>query len=233
MPTVAQAIGDDEKTTPAGRPAPPGNFARKPLKMTIIQRIASVAALLLALLACLPAAAQSKGKASYYGNKFHGRRMSDGSRYHRDSLTCAHRTYPFGTMLRVTNTTNGREVVVKVTDRGPYGHGRVIDLSYAAAKDLGMITSGITHVEIAKISDTPFDIENAKPAPIFEGYVSTADWLAERAEEAERERAERAAYLAEVRQKNEQPRWTIRTDMLTAQNRTEAGGKGKEKKNRK
>ncbi|MBQ2366423.1 MAG: septal ring lytic transglycosylase RlpA family protein, partial [Bacteroidaceae bacterium] len=59
------------------------------------------------------------GKASYYANKFHGRRTSDGSIYHRDSMTCAHRTLPFGTILKVRNVKNGKEVIVKVNDRGP------------------------------------------------------------------------------------------------------------------
>ncbi|MCH5181342.1 MAG: septal ring lytic transglycosylase RlpA family protein [Prevotellaceae bacterium] len=199
--------------------------------MTFIQRIVSVSALLLAFAAYLPAGAQTKGKASYYSHKLHGRRTSDGSRYHRDSLTCAHRTYPFGTMLKVTNTTNGREVIVKVTDRGPYGHGRVIDLSYAAAKDLGMVASGVAQVEVEKVSDLPFGVESAKPVPVFEGYVSTADWLAERAEQAERERAERAAYLAEMKHKNEQPRWTIRTDHLTAHSLDAGAAKAGKKKN--
>ena len=76
------------------------------------------------------------GKASYYANKFHGRRTSDGSIYHRDSMTCAHRTLPFGTILKVRNVKNGKEVIVKVNDRGPFCKGRIVDLSYAAAREL-------------------------------------------------------------------------------------------------
>ena len=71
--------------------------------------------------------AQTQGKASFYGNGFHGRLTSDGSRYHKDSLPCAHRTLPFGTLLKVTNQKNGKEVVVRVTDRGPFVKGRVVD----------------------------------------------------------------------------------------------------------
>ena len=83
------------------------------------------------LLSCSVGFAQKRidGKASYYSNSLHGRRMSSGKAYHRDSLTCAHRTLPFGTKLRVTNPSNGREVVVEVSDRGPYSRNRVIDLS--------------------------------------------------------------------------------------------------------
>lgn len=100
-----------------------------------------------------PARAQHTqvGKASYYGNKFHGRRTSDGSRYHRDSLTCAHRTLPFGTLLRVRNVKNGREVIVKVTDRGPFSHGRIVDLSMAAARQLDMVAAGVAKVEATPV----------------------------------------------------------------------------------
>lgn len=74
--------------------------------------------------------------------------MSDGSRYHRDSLTCAHKRYPLGTMLKVTNIKNGKSVVVKVTDR--CGTRRIIDLSYAAAKQLDMVASGLAMVRVEK-----------------------------------------------------------------------------------
>ncbi len=86
--------------------------------------------------------AQSDGKASYYSNSLHGRKMSNGERYDRNAFTCAHKTLPFGTRLKVTNPQNGKEVEVRVTDRGPYAHGRIIDLSYAAVRELGMIASG-------------------------------------------------------------------------------------------
>ncbi len=95
--------------------------------------------------------AQTHGKASFYGNGFHGRITSDGSRYHKDSLTCAHRTLPFGTLLKVTNKKNGKEVVVRVTDRGPFVRGRVVDLSMAAAKELGMVSMGVAPVEVKTV----------------------------------------------------------------------------------
>ena len=102
------------------------------------------------LLSCSVGFAQKRidGKASYYSNSLHGRRMSSGKAYHRDSLTCAHRTLPFGTKLRVTNPSNGREVIVEVSDRGPYSRNRVIDLSYAAARELGIIAHGVKYVHI-------------------------------------------------------------------------------------
>ena len=91
---------------------------------------------------------QQSGKASYYSHRLHGRKMSSGSAYHKDSLTCAHRTLPFGTLLEVRNKKNNRSVVVKVTDRGPYVRSRIIDLSYAAAKELDMLQQGVVLVEI-------------------------------------------------------------------------------------
>ena len=89
-----------------------------------------------------------KGKASYYARKFGGRKTASGERLHHDSMTCAHRTHPFGTLLRVKNPANGREVIVRVNDRGPFVRGRIVDLSRAAARELGIIAQGIAHVEV-------------------------------------------------------------------------------------
>lgn len=99
---------------------------------------------------------QQSGKASYYSHRFHGRKMSGGMPYHKDSLTCAHRTLPYGTLLEVRNKKNNRSVVVKVTDRGPYTRNRIIDLSYAAAKELGMLHQGVVQVEIKERVIIPF-----------------------------------------------------------------------------
>ena len=89
-----------------------------------------------------------QGNASYYADRFHGRRMANGQLYHRDSMTCAHLRYPLGTKLLVRNIVNGREVVVTVTDRGPYTRKFVIDLSRAAARQLDIIHYGFQPVEI-------------------------------------------------------------------------------------
>lgn len=99
---------------------------------------------------------QQTGKASFYANKFHGRKTSSGAIYHRDSLTCAHPTFPFGTLLEVVNPKNNKSVIVKVTDRGPFTRNRIIDLSYAAAKELGIIRKGIAHVELKEWTHKPF-----------------------------------------------------------------------------
>lgn len=110
------------------------------------------------------ALSQTVGNASFYGKKFHGRRTSDGGRYHNDSLTCAHRTYPFGSLLRVRNPENGYEVVVKVTDRGPHTRNRIIDLSYRAAELLDIIRQGIAKVEVTRIDLLP-EVFRMMPTP--------------------------------------------------------------------
>ena len=99
--------------------------------------------------------AQHKGKATFYSNKLKGRHTSNGGKYQPDSLTCAHRTLPFGTLLRVFNPTSNKEVIVKVTDRGPHHRGVLIDLSYSAAKQLDMVRQGIASVIITEIDSIP------------------------------------------------------------------------------
>jgi rare lipoprotein A len=89
-----------------------------------------------------------EGVASWYGKKFHGRRTASGERYDMHELTAAHRTLPFGTRVRVTNLDNGRKVVVRINDRGPFIKGRVIDLSYAAARQVGMVNAGVARVRL-------------------------------------------------------------------------------------
>ena len=88
------------------------------------------------------------GVASWYGKKFHGRKTASGERYNQNKMTAAHKTLPFGTRVRVKNLDNGKNVVVTINDRGPFKKGRVIDVSRAAAKKLGMINSGIAKVNI-------------------------------------------------------------------------------------
>jgi rare lipoprotein A len=100
----------------------------------------------------LQAQKQQKGKASFYAKKFNGRKTASGEILHSDSLTCAHRSYPFGTKLMVYNPANGRSVIVKVTDRGPFVRGRIIDLSWRAAKELGMLSQGVAMVVVQKIN---------------------------------------------------------------------------------
>ena len=103
----------------------------------------------------VPLSAQTqRGKASFYSKRATGSRTSSGERLHHDSLTCAHRTYPFGTRLKVTNERNGKWVVVRVTDRGPHSRGRIIDLSHAAANQIGIINQGVAMVKVERYYDS-------------------------------------------------------------------------------
>lgn len=88
------------------------------------------------------------GSASWYGGKFHGRKTASGERYNQNALTAAHKTLPFGTKVRVTNESNGKSVVVRINDRGPYVGKRVIDLSRAAANAVGMVQRGVARVKV-------------------------------------------------------------------------------------
>lgn len=91
-----------------------------------------------------------RGKASYYHLRFSGRRTASGQRYDHDAMTAAHRTLPFGTSIRVTNVRNGKSVVVKVNDRGPFRKGRIIDVSGAAARALGLMQHGLVEVILSR-----------------------------------------------------------------------------------
>jgi len=94
------------------------------------------------------------GVASYYAGSWHGRRTASGERFDMHELTAAHRTLPFGTRVRVTNLNNGREVIVRINDRGPWKKKRVIDVSYAAARKLGMIGPGTAKVRLDIVADS-------------------------------------------------------------------------------
>ena len=88
------------------------------------------------------------GIASWYGEKYHGSKTSSGDIFDMYKLTAAHKTLPLGTCVRVTNLKNRKSVVVKINDRGPFVRGRIIDLSYAAAKKIGMIGDGTAKVRV-------------------------------------------------------------------------------------
>tara|TARA_Y100001960_G_scaffold142080_1_gene150344 strand:+ start:622 stop:1500 length:879 start_codon:yes stop_codon:yes gene_type:complete len=105
-----------------------------------------------------------KGKASWYGKKFHGHLTSNGEVYDMYSMSAAHKTLPIPSYVKVTNTDNNKSTIVRVNDRGPFHEGRIIDLSYAAAYKLDVIRTGTANVEIEVITvDIPTD-ENKKAA---------------------------------------------------------------------
>ena len=93
------------------------------------------------------------GKASYYANKFQGRKTASGERYSHNKLTAAHRKLPFGTMVRVTNLDNGKSVIVRINDRGPMKRERVIDLSRSAAGKIALIKAGVASVGIEIVEE--------------------------------------------------------------------------------
>ena len=93
-----------------------------------------------------------KGQASYYADKFHGRATASGEKYDKRKMTGAHRTLPFGSVVRVTNTANGKSVDVRINDRGPFKAGRIVDVSRAAAEKLGMIQAGVINCTMEVIS---------------------------------------------------------------------------------
>ena len=104
---------------------------------------------------------REKGISSWYGKKFHGHRTSSGETYDMYAMTAAHKTLPLPTYVRVTHLNNGRSVIVKVNDRGPFHQGRIIDLSYSAAKKLGITATGTGVVEVVAID--PSTYKNKQP----------------------------------------------------------------------
>lgn len=104
---------------------------------------------------CLTGGVQTQsveyGMASYYGDEFHGKKTASGEIYNKWDYTCAHRRLPFGTKIRVTNMENKKSVIVRVNDRGPFAKNRIVDLSYAAARDIDMIAKGVVKVKIEVI----------------------------------------------------------------------------------
>jgi len=127
------------------------------VELVPLQPAADIAASPLADEAPAPSAPQEtvmgRGSASYYAAKFDGRRTASGERFDNSDMTAAHRTLPFGTLVRVTNLANGRSVVVRINDRGPFSAGRMIDVSRAAADELGLVARGHGMVELAVIAD--------------------------------------------------------------------------------
>lgn len=97
-----------------------------------------------------PALADAVGVASFYGGRHHGGPTASGERFNQNAMTAAHRSYPMGTKVRVTNLKNGKTVVLRINDRGPFVRGRIIDVSRGAAAQLGFISSGLTKVRVER-----------------------------------------------------------------------------------
>jgi rare lipoprotein A len=114
----------------------------------IIKQVLIFSACFIFITSCAPKI-HEKGGASYYADKFKGRRTASGEKFRQHKLTAAHKTLPFGTTVRVKNLSNGKTVKVRINDRGPFVSGRIIDLSKRAARKLGIIQSGTAPVEIS------------------------------------------------------------------------------------
>ncbi|MDH5640706.1 MAG: septal ring lytic transglycosylase RlpA family protein [Nitrospira sp.] len=96
---------------------------------------------------------KERGIASWYGAQFHGRQAANGEIFNMEAMTAAHRTLPLGSMVRVVNLLNGKHVRVRINDRGPYVNGRILDLSRAAAVQLGMVDKGLSVIQLEVIGD--------------------------------------------------------------------------------
>lgn len=123
---------------------------------------------------------KERGIASWYGDDFHGWVTASGEVYDMHALTGAHRTLPLGTVVRVTNVVNGRHVVIRINDRGPYVSGRILDLSYGAAQKLGMVHDGVAAVHLEVIGhealqgDQAQSLFAASTAGLRDGWQYTA-----------------------------------------------------------
>jgi rare lipoprotein A len=115
---------------------------------------------------------KERGVASWYGAQFHGKLAANGEVFNMEALTAAHRTLPLGSMVRVVNLLNGKHVRVRINDRGPYVNGRILDLSHAAAAQLGMVDGGLSVIQLEVIGDHRPDFvldaeEGARQPPLL------------------------------------------------------------------
>ena len=144
-PVAANPVPPPESTETAAPPAGTASAAQPPATARKRRKDGSVP---------VEVGYTEHGEASWYGAPFHGRQASNGEIYDMNKMTAAHRTLPFETMVRVTNDRNGKSIVVRITDRGPFVNNRIIDLSYAAAKEIGSIGPGVVPVHIEVLSTT-------------------------------------------------------------------------------
>ena len=145
---------------------------------------------------------KSNVQASYYAEKYHGRKTANGETFNMYAMTCAHKTLPFGTILRVTNLKNNKTVDVRVNDRGPFVKGREIDVSKAAAQKLGMIKTGTASVRIeivdknasvSQVSKSTQKKSDEKVSPKSDSKMSAGFWDVQVASFSSRENANRLA----------------------------------------
>ena len=143
---------------------------------------------------------RQNGIASWYGREFHGKKTSNGEIYNMYAMTAAHKTLPLGTYVRVSNPGNNRSAVVRINDRGPFVRGRIIDLSFAAADDIGIVDSGTAWVEVVALGK-PASTGGTSPAYTAEDY-SHGNFTFQVGAFLNRENAERQKRQLEQRYKN-------------------------------
>jgi len=137
---------------------------------------------------------KDRGVASWYGKEFHGKLAANGEAFDMTAYTAAHRKLPLGSVVRVVNLTNGKTVQVRINDRGPYVAGRMLDLSHAAARELGMVEAGTTAVQIEVIGDhRPVAQIPSTKIPAVSGMVLNTDMRAVRQHRRPEEGVERPA----------------------------------------
>ena len=120
---------------------------------------------------------EQTGYASWYGDKFHGRQTANGETFDTYDFTAAHKELPFNTIVRVTNLANGKTVTVRINDRGPFVEGRIIDLSYAAAKELDMVNTGTAHVRLETLDGGELKILYSIQIGAFSNVEYAADMM--------------------------------------------------------
>ncbi|MEJ2284633.1 MAG: septal ring lytic transglycosylase RlpA family protein, partial [Desulfobacterales bacterium] len=133
---------------------------------------------------------RQRGIASWYGKDFHGKKTSNGDIYNMYAMTAAHKTLPLGTFVRVRNLENNHEVEVRVNDRGPFVRGRIIDLSYAAAKDIGIVGPGTARVEVVALG-TPVSTDAGSSTSYVQGDYYSGNFTYQVGAFVNRENAER------------------------------------------
>lgn len=200
--------------------------------MTRVRRIAALAAAVFAMCVFLSACSKRKraprmppipkvgavetGIASWYGHPYHGRRAANGEIYDMDALTAAHRTLPFGTRVLVENQTNGNSVEVRITDRGPFVGGRIIDLSRAAARRIELIGPGTAKVRLVILGYGP-----ARGAPAFAVQVGAFE-NKDRADQLREQLEKMYAPVRVIRRDGDPPLWRVLVGNKATQDEAEA-----------
>ena len=142
-----------------------------------------------------------KGEASWYGTKFHGQRASSGETYNMYAMTAAHKTLPLGTYVRVRNLENNRKVEVRINDRGPFVRGRIIDLSYTAAKEIGIVGPGTAEAEVVALG-IPATADGGSSRSYVQGDYYSSNFTYQVGAFANRENAERQKRKLEKKYRN-------------------------------